>query len=211
MSTPAEGTATPVVGSTPKSLAFTSTPSTPATSRTPRPTVSTATETSNGPRTSQKNPAKVDVKELVVSDTLGKLAQEATELFERSQSFEEFVLAARGPSDLHQDVDQLDHSASELLGRYRDEGVPFQASTPSWEPDRIEEALRRGPHQSANLYKDFVREEFVDFVRKRFWVILPARLVRHLKKLRLSPLGVVPQHVNTNLRKSRGAVSRPIK
>ena len=34
----------------------------------------------------------------------------------------------------------------------------------------------------------------MDFVRKRFWVILPARLVRHLKKLRLSPLGVVPQH-----------------
>ena len=39
-----------------------------------------------------------------------------------------------------------------------------------------------------------VREEFVDFVLKKFWAVLPAKMVLGLADLRLSPLGVVPQH-----------------
>ena len=33
----------------------------------------------------------------------------------------------------------------------------------------------------------------LDFVQKGYWFLLPYRLVKHLKHLRLSPLGVVPQ------------------
>jgi hypothetical protein len=40
----------------------------------------------------------------------------------------------------------------------------------------------------------FVRDEFADFVRKKYWVVLPASLLRHAEGLKLSPLGVVPQH-----------------
>ena len=31
-------------------------------------------------------------------------------------------------------------------------------------------------------------------IKKHFWTVLPASLVLHLKELRLSPLGIVPQH-----------------
>jgi hypothetical protein len=56
-----------------------------------------------------------------------------------------------------------------------------------------DQAVLRGPRQSAKEYREFVRTEFVDFLQKRFWTILPYRLLRHLPNLRLSPLGVVPQ------------------
>ena len=36
--------------------------------------------------------------------------------------------------------------------------------------------------------------EFVDIIKKRFCTVLPASRVLHHKKLRLSPLGVAPQH-----------------
>jgi hypothetical protein len=54
-------------------------------------------------------------------------------------------------------------------------------------------ALARGPHKSAHEHADFLRDEFVAFIRKQQWTLLPARQVEHLKNLRLSPLGVVPQ------------------
>ena len=33
----------------------------------------------------------------------------------------------------------------------------------------------------------------LEFVQKGFWVLLPYRLVKKLRRLRLSPLGIVPQ------------------
>ncbi len=61
-------------------------------------------------------------------------------------------------------------------------------------PDDIQKALQRGPHQSAALYVDFVCEEMVDFVNKKFWVVLPTSVASWFPGLHLSPLGVVPQH-----------------
>jgi hypothetical protein len=54
-------------------------------------------------------------------------------------------------------------------------------------------ALTRGPHQSALHHISFLRQEFVDMIRKGQWNLLPARLVLDDLQLRLSPLGVVPQ------------------
>ncbi|CAJ1941882.1 unnamed protein product, partial [Cylindrotheca closterium] len=66
-------------------------------------------------------------------------------------------------------------------------------STLPWNTQRRDDAVARGPHKSAKDEVSFVREEFTDFLNKKFWTILPYRLVRHLQNLRLSPLGVVPQ------------------
>jgi len=52
--------------------------------------------------------------------------------------------------------------------------------------------MRRGAHKSADDHKDFVREEFVSFIEKGYWTVLPYDLVKHLTNLRLSPLGVPP-------------------
>ena len=66
-------------------------------------------------------------------------------------------------------------------------------TTAPWTLEQKDNAIRRGPHQSAKKYAELFREEFSDFVDKKFWTILPYRLVRDLRDLRLSPLGVVPQ------------------
>ena len=52
----------------------------------------------------------------------------------------------------------------------------------------------RGPHRSACDHSDFVREEFSDMVRKNYWTVLPAKDILSHPELRISPLGVVPQH-----------------
>jgi hypothetical protein len=54
-------------------------------------------------------------------------------------------------------------------------------------------ALTRGPHQSALLHIPFLRQEFVDMIRKGQGTLLPAQLVLNDLQLRLSPLGVDPQ------------------
>jgi hypothetical protein len=41
---------------------------------------------------------------------------------------------------------------------------------------------------------DFLQEEMIDFVHKRFWTVLPYSLARSIPNLRLAPFGVVPQH-----------------
>ena len=41
-------------------------------------------------------------------------------------------------------------------------------TTDPWSAERKLQALERGPHQSAFAHAEFVREEFADFVHKRF-------------------------------------------
>ena len=51
-----------------------------------------------------------------------------------------------------------------------------------------------GSHASATQYYDFLRTEMADMARLGYWTVLPYRLVRLLlRRLRLSPAGVVPQ------------------
>jgi hypothetical protein len=53
--------------------------------------------------------------------------------------------------------------------------------------------MARGCHSSATEHLDFLMEEFLDFGRKGFWVLLPYDAVKNEKGLRLSPIGCVPQ------------------
>jgi hypothetical protein len=63
---------------------------------------------------------------------------------------------------------------------------------------RNDAAMARGPHKSAYEFQEFLREEMLDFVCKAFWMVLPYDRVKEIeglvKRLRISPLGVVPQH-----------------
>lgn len=70
-----------------------------------------------------------------------------------------------------------------------------------WSEATLDEKVARGSHKSCDDHMEFLREEFLDFVTKNFWTVLPYRTVKQLlrdklsdlKYLRLSPLGVVPQ------------------
>jgi hypothetical protein len=103
------------------------------------------------------------------------------------------VQSSRSTSDLAPTVQHLPHPASHLLNHLRKVGAPVITKTLPWTDDRKRAALRRGPHKSAKDHAQFLRQEFTDMIQKGHWTLLPASQVLHLRNLRLSPLGVVPQ------------------
>ena len=129
-----------------------------------------------------------------MSDELGKCVKQFVALYQSTNNFDDFIRACRGPSDLQPNVGKLPHPAATLLDQYRTRGVPYKTHAENWSTQFREQALQRGAHQSAYQYLEFVREEFVDMIRKRFWIVLPAQYLMEFEDLRLSPLGVVPQH-----------------
>ena len=111
--------------------------------------------------------------------------------------FERLVRERRKRSNFHPKVKLLRHKAARLLDHLRKRGANVTISTPPWDEARLEATMERGPHKSADEYVDFLREEFLDFVQKGFWLLLPYKLLKKYnflyKNLRISPLGVVPQ------------------
>jgi len=67
-------------------------------------------------------------------------------------------------------------------------------TTAPWSLSQRDAAVHRGPHRSAHDFVDFLRDELADMVDRATWVVLPYSLLRHLPDLRISPMGVVPQH-----------------
>ena len=67
-------------------------------------------------------------------------------------------------------------------------------STAPWGLARCDDAMQCGPHKSAHEEREFVFKEIRDFCAQGYWAVLPYTAVRHWKGLRISPLGVVPQH-----------------
>jgi hypothetical protein len=106
-------------------------------------------------------------------------------------SWEDFVKDHRGKSYLAPDIDHIHHSARGLLQDFRDKGVPVPMDDPPWAPEAIDQCAERGPHPSANLHREFLRDEMADFIDAGFWVVLPLDQVRGLgKDFRLSPVAV---------------------
>ena len=81
-----------------------------------------------------------------------------------------------------------------LLDSCREDGVPYVTSAKPWDTQQKEDTLHHEAHQSTYQNLELVRGEFVHMIKKRFWTALPTSLVLHHKELRLSPLGVAPQH-----------------
>ena len=107
--------------------------------------------------------------------------------------FRQLVAEVRGQSCLHPRVGSLSHPAAPLLDHLRRVGAPVLVSSPPPTLAEKDEAIRRGCHGSAREYAEFLRTEILDFVRKGFFIVLPYSSVRHMRRLRLAPMGVVPQ------------------
>ena len=99
----------------------------------------------------------------------------------------------RGRSDIPEDIGSLPHKAAPLLARLRLHGAPVVLASAPWSPELLHKRFKRGPHKSADDYAEFLQEEFLEFVQKGFWMLLPWEDVKDLPGLRLSPIGVVPQ------------------
>ncbi len=50
--------------------------------------------------------------------------------------------------------------------------------------------MERGCHKLASDHADFPRDELVDFIENKFWLVSPYRSVRNLQALQLSPAAV---------------------
>jgi hypothetical protein len=90
-------------------------------------------------------------------------------------------------------VGKVPHPAAHLLNRFRIGGAPVSCSGTLWSFARKAAALTRGPHRSVKQHIPFLRQEFVDVIRKGYCTLSHARLVLNELQLRLSPFGVVPQ------------------
>ena len=127
-------------------------------------------------------------------DELDGLIDQASALFERAPTWEQFASSLRGDiSEFHPKVGQLPHPAAPILEELHQVGAPVMLATPEWSEGQRRSALERGPHKSAKEHIGFLRQEFTDMIHKGQWTILPARLVDGTVGFRLSPLGVVPQ------------------
>ena len=126
-----------------------------------------------------------------VPQDLGKLVARDTKLLAKL-GWKSFVASRRKRNDFNV-LKDIKHPAARLLHHLDTNGVPVILKSTPWSVDKIEKALKRGPHRSSLEYIDFLEEEFVDMINKNQWIVLPFASVKHLKNLRLSPPGVVPQ------------------
>ena len=127
-------------------------------------------------------------------DRLDDLIQTTSCQYLSSTSWGDFVRSVRGRGDLHPDISQIPHPASHLLSRFQKVGTPAIMSDSNWNKGQIEAALKRGPHSSSKNGIDFLRNEFADMIDKQQWIVLPANMIKKLFRLRLSPIGLVPQN-----------------
>ena len=68
---------------------------------------------------------------------------------------------------------------------------------PPWSAEHIQSCVESGPHPSANLHCDFLHDEYVDFIKAGFWVVLPLAQVQVLNKdLRILPMAIKVEHHN---------------
>ena len=107
--------------------------------------------------------------------------------------FEALCVEHRGQSCIQSNVHTIPHPAGPYLKRLRSVGAPVLQHTAPWSHQRRLQALRRGCHKSAKGYAQFLRDEMADMVKAGHWIVLPASRVLHLPRLRLSPIGVIPQ------------------
>jgi hypothetical protein len=94
---------------------------------------------------------------------------------------------------LHPNVGSLPHPAAHLLDYLRRTGAAAIVTSPPLTLAEKDAAVARGCHQSAREHVEFLRTEIWDYAKKGYFLVLPYQAVRHIKNLRLAPMGVVPQ------------------
>ena len=84
----------------------------------------------------------------------------------------------RGRGVLHSDIANIPHTAAHLLSRFQKVGTPAIMSGAPWSTGKTEAALKRGFHKSSKNCIEFLRDEFVDMMKKQQWIVLPADMIK---------------------------------
>jgi hypothetical protein len=124
---------------------------------------------------------------------LGKCAIAAAKRLKRL-GWVPFIKSIQYPPELASNLQYIQHPAGPYLHRLNLTGIPAPSTAMPWTSATCKQVLRRGPHVSASkLYREFLMEDMLDYVTKKFWVVLPYSAVKHYTHLKLAPSGVVPQ------------------
>jgi hypothetical protein len=97
----------------------------------------------------------------------------------------------------------LSHPAAPLLQTYADKGCPANCG-PDWSLDRLDEAITRGAHASAQdpAAADALMKETMEQVNQGFALIVPWSKLRKImsRRLKPSPIAAIP-HKSRDYRK----------
>jgi hypothetical protein len=63
-------------------------------------------------------------------------------------------------------------------------------SSSPWTNEQKDQCIQRGCHQSTKDHADFLREEMAEFIKNKFWVVLPYEIARNLEEIMFSPAAV---------------------
>ena len=63
-------------------------------------------------------------------------------------------------------------------------------TNPAWTLSQKDQCVQQGCHISATLHANFLHQEMAEFIKSKFWVVLPYKQVRHLQALMFSPAAV---------------------
>jgi hypothetical protein len=135
----------------------------------------------------------------LLPDSLGALVQQATHSFATVSSWQNFFLFCRDQSDISTQVSHLHQSQSSpppsgaLTKPHAPNWRPSIDNHPSMVPSAHSTSTSPRAHKLAHDHVDFLRDVYMDMIRKGHRTVLPASLAIKLPHLRLSPLGVVPQ------------------
>ena len=129
----------------------------------------------------------------IANDDLGKCIRAASTVLQK-KGWRTMCEKNRGRTHVSPNVDRLPHPAAPMLHRLHRHGAPVVTTTPPWSLKRRDAAMARGSHASTRQYYEFLCTEMADMARLGYWTVIPYRLIcRLLKRLRLSPAGVIPQ------------------
>lgn len=105
------------------------------------------------------------------SKELGKcVARDAALL--RSLGWTDFVKHHKPCGDFAS-LEDINHSAKQLLLNFKNKGVTVNISTAPWTTDQVDTAISRNAHPSYNKSLVFMCEECVDMINKGQFVVLP--------------------------------------
>jgi len=125
---------------------------------------------------------------------LGKLAKSNATIIARV-GWHRFFRSIRHRNCLHPNFTRWkQHQANPQLLQIIKSGAPcINAHTP-WSLRHKDHCVHRGSHPSAKIvFANFLQDEMLDMVLRRYWTVVPYRAVRLLPQLKISPAGVIPQ------------------
>lgn len=82
------------------------------------------------------------------------------------------------PLDINSNIGHMNHPQSSYLHRLAATGIPAPSHSKPWSKQHLLTVYRRGAHASAlHQFRDFLFEDMLDMVQKKYWVILPFKTV----------------------------------